>query len=260
MKKDDYPQLTSIVKAFRVLELIVNKDEYHLSELSRELKYPASSTHRILSTLKSLGYVRQNPKSVGYSASLKIFELGAKIVSNLNIVHIANPIMVELAEKTSESVHLAILDGTFVVCIDNVESKHNLSIDQPIGSRTSACNTANGKAILAHLPKEQITKMFSNYTFPRTTLSSLKSFTELEENLRIAKTRGYAIDDEEYLIGVRCVGAPIFNNEAVVVAGISIAGPVLRIKEHDVSNLGKQVIRAANQISEQLGFTNRKMQ
>ena len=257
MKKDDYPQLKSIVKAFKILETITNKDEYRLSELSKELKCPASSVHRILFTLKSLGYVKQNPRNGSYSASLKVFELGGKVIGNLNVAHIAKSIIVELAEKTGESIELTVLDGAFVVCIDTVESKHHLSIEQPVGSRTNACNSSNGKAILAHLPKEQLTEMFINYTFKQDTANSLKSFADLEKDLQKTRIRGYAIDDEEYLMGVRCVGAPIFNNEAKVVAGLSISGPVLRIDKHNISYLGKQVISAANQISKQLGFTYR---
>jgi len=246
-------QIKSIVKAFRLMELLVTKDEFQLAQLCRLLKFPKTTTHRMLLTLESLGYVQQNPQSLGYRASMKIFELGEKVAQNLNFIQIAKPLMIELFEKTGETINLGILDGTDVICIDKVESKYHLKIDQPVGSRVKAYHAALGKAILAYLPAEERELLFSEHAIVRATPKSLKTISAIEENLQRVRERGYSVDDEEGTIGVRCVGAPIFDNNSKVVAGLSIAAPALRINGENIDSLAKLVTETAASISNRLG-------
>ena len=253
MGKAAYYQIKSIVKAFRLIELLVTKNEFQLAELCRLLKSPKTTIHRMLLTLESLGYVQQNPQSLGYMASIKIFELGGKVAQNLNLIQIAKPLMIKLSEKTGETINLGILDGTDVICIDKVESKQHLKIDQPIGYRTKAYQTGMGKAILAYLSEEERAGLFAKHTVSTGTSKSLKTISAIAENLKKVREQGYAVDNEEYIIGVRCVGAPIFDHNSKVVAGLSIAGPALRIKERNIGSLAKLVTETAAFISNGLG-------
>lgn len=253
MEKTSYDQIKSVVKAFNLMELLVTRSEFQLGQLCRLLKFPKATVHRMLLTLKSLGYVQQNPQSLGYRASLKIFELGGKAVQNLDFIEIAKPLMIELSEKTGETVNLGILDGTNVICIDKVDSKQHLKLVQPIGSRAKAYHTSLGKAILAYLPEEERARFFSKYTVTPGTSKSLKTISAIEQDLQRVREQGYSVDDEEYIMGVRCVGAPVFEHTSKVVAGLSIAGPTSRIKERNIELLGKLVTDTAALISHRLG-------
>jgi len=253
MKKSTYYQTNSIVKAFKLVELLVSKNDFGLAELCGLLKLPKTTVHRMLLTLESLGYVEQNPENLRYMASIKFFELGYKVVQKLNFIEIAQPFMVKLSEKTGETINLGILDGIDIVCVNKVESKHHLKLDQPVGFRHKAYCTAYGKALLAFLSKEVRERLFSEYTISPCTPKSLKTVSDIEENLQRVREQGYAVDNEEGVSGVRCVGAPIFDHDLKVVAGISIAGPTLRIKEENTEHLAKLVKETAALISHGLG-------
>jgi len=253
MGKSAYYQIKSIAKAFRLMELLVTRNEFQLAELCRLLKFAKTTTHRMLLTLESLGYVQQNPRSLGYMASIKIFELGEKVTQNLNFIQIAKPFMIELSEKTGETINLGVLDGIDVICVDKVESKYDLKIDQSVGSRAKAYRAALGKAILAYLPAEERKMLFSKHTIVMATPKSLKTIDAIEENLQKVREQGYSVDDEEGNIGVRCVGAPIFDNGSKVVAGLSIAAPSLRMKEENIESSARLVKQTAAFISNRLG-------
>lgn len=253
MEKATYYQIKSIVKAFRLMELLVTKNEFQLAELCRLLKSPKTTIHRMLLTLESLGYVQQNPQSLGYMASIKIFELGGKVAQNLNLIQIAKPFMIMLSEKTGETINLGILDDADVICVDKVESKQHLKLDQPIGYRAKAYHTAMGKAILAYLSEEEKAGLFANHIVTLGTSKTLKTVNVIKGNLKRVREQGYAVDNEEYIIGVRCVGAPIFDHNSKVVAGLSIAGPSLRIKEENIESLAKLATGTAGLISNGLG-------
>ncbi|MCK4354681.1 MAG: IclR family transcriptional regulator [Dehalococcoidia bacterium] len=258
MGKAAYYQIKSIVKAFRLMELLVTKNEFQLAELCQLLQSPKTTIHRMLLTLESLGYVQQNPKSLGYMASIKIFDLGGKVVQNLNFIEIARPLMIGLSEKSGETINLGVLDGLDIICIDKIESKYHLKLDQPIGSRAKAYDTAMGKAILAYLSEEERARLFSKYSISPSASKSLKTVSAIEEDLQTVREQGYSVDDEEYIIGVRCVGAPIFDHNSKVVAGLSIAGPALRIKERNIGPLAKLVRETAAFISNRLGTLHEK--
>lgn len=249
MKKTSYYQTHSIVKAFKLVELLVSKNEFGLAELSGLLKLPKTTVHRMLLTLESLGYVEQNPENLHYMASIKFFELGCQVAQKLNFIEIAQPFMVKLSEETGETINLGILDGIDIVCVDKVESKHHLKLDQPIGFRYKAYCTAFGKAVLAFLPEEERGRLFSEHTITPCTSKSLQTVSEIEEDLQGARKQGYTVDNEEGISGVCCVGAPIFDHDLKVVAGISIAGPTLRIKEENIEHLAKLVKETAALIS-----------
>lgn len=253
ISKSPYYQIKSIIKAFRLMELLVTKNEFQLAELCRLLKSPKTTIHRMLLTLESLGYVQQNPQSLGYMAPIKIFELGGKVAQNLNLIQIAKPLMIKLSEKTGETINLGILDGTDVICVDKVESKQHLKLDQPIGYRAKAYQTGMGKAILAYLPEEEKAGLFAKHIVGTGTSKSLKIVSAIEEDLKRVREQGYAVDNEEYMLGVRCVGAPIIDHNRKVVAGVSIAGPSLRIKEENIESLAKLIMETAALISNGLG-------
>jgi len=253
MKKEKYYEIGSIAKVFKLIELLVTESEFEVRELCKLSGFPKTTVHRMLLTLQDLGYVRQNPKNRFYKASVKFFELGQCVIRHFGLVDIAHPHMIELSMKAGESVNLGILDGIDAVCIDKVEGLDPLKVDQPIGSRYPAYFSSYGKAILAFLSDEERVRLFTGFTIVLPTERALKTVDAVEKDLKNVRDRGYAIDNEEGLNGIRCVGAPIFNHSGKVIAGISIAAPSLRIGKKDIPRLSNLVMKDASRISKELG-------
>ena len=206
----------------------------------------------MLLTLSSLGYVKQNPKNAFYSASIKVFELGSEVLKRFNFTELAHPFLVELSEKCGETINLGILDGVDMIYVDKIDSKHHLRFDEPVGFRTKAYYSAFGKSCLAFLSKEERAWLFSQHAIIPCTPKSLKTVDAIEKSLQRVREQGYAVDNEEVIVGVRCVGAPLFDQNGQVIAGISIAGPTSRIKKTNIPHLANLVMEAAASISKVL--------
>lgn len=250
--RDKYYQINSIIKVFKLLEVLTSKSEFELAELCRVLKQPKTTIHRMLLTLESLEYVKHEKSK--YMSSFKLFELGCKVFNNINLFEKIHPFMLRLHEKTLETVNLGVLDGVDIIYIDIIGSKHALNFYLPIGSRHKAYQTALGKAILAFLTENGRLKLFSGHKLIPSTSHSLKTLEALEKNLKIVRQKGYAIDDEEVNKDVRCIGAPIFNHRGNVIAGLSISGPSKRIHRNNIKYLGKLVMEATKSISKEIGW------
>ena len=251
MKRDQL--VIALIKASQIVEFLVSAGETDLATIARELRLPKSTVRRLLLTLISIRYVEQNPQNSNYRISRRFVELGLRVMEHYDFVHASRPFMLELAEKTGETVNLGVLDGPEIVCLDQVSSKHSLRQDQPLGSRILSHCTSFGKSILAYLPEHELDGLFEGKTFETLTAKSLRTYEDLKRELKLIRTRGYAVDDEEAVAGVRCVGAAIFNHHAKPVAALSVAGPVIRITKDRIKQLGPLVRNTANSISERLG-------
>lgn len=253
MKEASYYTIGSVAKVFKIIELLVSRKEYELKELSQLLGMRKTTVHRMLLTLQDLGYVRQNLQNRNYRATIKFFELGQSVIRHIQLIDITRPHMLGLSKKVDENVNLGILDGIDAVCIDRVEGQNPLKVDQPIGSRYPAYVSAFGKAMLAFLPDEERCQILANHTIVEFTDKSHKTMAALESDLKRCRERGYALDNEEAVTGIRCVGAPIFDHSGRVVAGVSIAAPAFRLSKKKQSLNTKLVVKTAFSISTDLG-------
>ena len=253
MKEESYYTIGSVAKVFRIIELLVTKKEFELKKLAQLLDMQKTTVHRMLLTLQDLGYVRQNQQNRNYQATIKFFELGQNVIRNIQLIDIARPHITDLSKKIDENINLGILDGIYAVCVDRVEGQNPLKVDQPVGSRYPAYFSAYGKAILAFLPDDQRTQIFVGHKIVRITEKTYRTMTALENDLKRIKERGYALDNEETVVGVRCVGAPIFSHTGRVVAGVSIAAPALRLDKKKQVLYAQALIKTASLISKDLG-------
>jgi len=256
MIKESYYTIGSLAKAFRIIEALVSQEEHELKDLCKKVGLQKPTVHRMLLTLQDLGYVSQNPNNRKYRATIKFFELGQSVVRNAGLINVARPHMVELSRNAGEGVNLGILDGLYAVCIDRIEGRNPLKVDQPIGSRFPAYISAFGKAMLAFLPNSERFSLFSEHILVRVTNKTKRSRATLEADLKESRERGFAIDDEEAALGIRCVGAPIFGQSNRIIAGISIAAPAIRMDEHKIPRLSRLVMGTASHISKDLGWRN----
>ncbi|GAF90328.1 unnamed protein product, partial [marine sediment metagenome] len=222
-KKMEKGKIKSIEKALDLLEFLSdNKKEMSITEIGKELHMGLSTVYRILTTFKHRGYVIQNQHTLKYTLGIQSFILGSKVQSAMNLVNLVTPFLQKLSQKTNESINFSILEDREVVCLSKIESPEVLRTDIKIGARLPAHCTAVGKALLAFLPEGKFTMLYGNdnnklYT---PTPNSISSVIELKKCLKKIKKDGYAIDKEEFKIGINCIGVPILNNKGKSVAGI----------------------------------------
>ncbi len=219
--------VSSVVKLVSLFEALATQDEMALSDISNTIKVHKSTAYRFLTSLKELGYVKQNAENEKYSLTLRLFEVGAEVLARLDEKEAARPVMKKLAEQTQETVHLGMLDGEDVVYIDKIDSPQTLRMYSKIGLRSPAYCTAIGKALLAWAPSDVITHLVGQENAYRFTDYTLVEPYRIREELHKIKERGYAEDNEEHEMGVCCIAAPIRNMAGEVTAAISVAMPTL---------------------------------
>jgi IclR family KDG regulon transcriptional repressor len=245
----------SVDRTLTILEVLSDyNDGLGITEISSLVNLHKSTVHRLLSTLIYKGYVVQDEESSKYKITFKLFELGSKKVHKLDLLKISRPYTKMLMESVNEVVHLIIREETDIVYIDKVEANNTISMASRIGKRNPMYCTATGKAILAFLPEEEIREVWNNSKVVKLTENTNTDFILFKKELQTIKNNGYAIDNEENEIGVKCVGAPIFNMSGEVVAAISVTGPVTRITDDKIDFISKEVIKITNLISKEMGY------
>jgi len=251
--------MQTIERASAILDILGQTPQgISIRDLSAKMNLPKGTTHRFLSSLSYFGYVRQDHKTKDYYLGLKLVELGQLLLSQLDLRKEAEPFLRELAEKIKETIHLVFLDRNEIVYIDKMETDHNqggLKMASRIGLRNPVHSCAVGKVLLSHLSGKELNDIFKEKGLAKRTENTITDPGKLRDHLRIVKAQGYAIDDEENEKGIRCVGAPIFNESGKVVAAISISGPGFRVTKKVIQDsLRNEVMETALRISQRLGF------
>lgn len=245
----------SVIKALDIMELLNCEGELGISEMADKLKWDKSTVYRLVATLREKGYVTQNPASQKYSNSMKLFEMGNSVVERLGFRRKCQPYLEELAVLTKETVNLAIQDGKEIIYIDKIESRATIKVDLGIGKRLPMYCTGLGKAILACLPEEEVETLLREETFHAHTPNTVTSLEELKLQLSQIRHQGYSLDNEEYVLGLKCVASPIWNYQKKPVAAISVAIPEYRY-ENGTEHIDyiRAVTDIAAKISRELGF------
>lgn len=246
---------TTVKKAIGILDILAAKADIGISltELSVMIDMPKSSTHRYLITLQELGLAERKGKD-RFCLGTKVIELAGSFLVKSDLRNESQEILNELSEQTGETIHLAVPSGREMVYISKIESKHALGMSSHIGSRLPMHCTALGKAVLAFSSNEVVDSALTQPLVARTP-NTITSTEILHVELQSVKRRGYATDNEENEIGIRCVGAPIFDYTATPIAAISISIPRSRLNEERYTSLGSMVREAARQISKRKGYS-----
>ena len=244
-------KIKSINKALDVLEFLsANDGEIGIVEISKQLNMGLSTVHRILATLKSRNYIIQNPKTAKYRLGIKLFELGCEVQSTKNLIKMVRPYLRELSRITNETANLAILEDKEVIYLDTIESSETLRTEIRQGTRTPAHCTALGKCLLASLTDSDFEQLYRrDEQITSLTPQSISSWSELKRELNKVKEQGYALDLEEYKVGIHCVGVPIFNGKGEAIAAISITGPASRFTGEKMEETKNQLLMISKDIS-----------
>ncbi|CAI0829391.1 Pectin degradation repressor protein kdgR [Serratia entomophila] len=246
--------VSSVMKVFGILQALGDEREIGITELSQRVMMSKSTVYRFLQTMKSLGYVSQEGESEKYALTLKLFELGAKSLQNVDLIRSADIQMRELSNHTRETIHLGALDEDSIVYIHKIDSMYNLRMYSRIGRRNPLHSTAIGKVLLAWRDRAEVEEILSQIAFTRSTAHTLTSAAELLPVLDQVRTQGFGEDVEEQEEGLRCIAVPVFDRFGVVIAGLSISFPTLRFSEDAKADYVKRLHTAARNISEQQGY------
>lgn len=247
-----YFQISSLEKGIKVIELLAEKEELTVSQVAAHLGLNRSASHRFLATLRELGYVEKNAES-HYQLTFKLLELGMKVANRFEIRQIARPYMQELASKYNETVNLGYWDGKGIVHLDKINSQEILRMDVGVGTRAPAYCTALGKSILAHLPQDELNRFLKSETLEAVTPRTITSIERLKEELVHIREKGFAVDNQELSLGLRCVAAPVFDYTGYPSYALSVAGHDTRLTDEVVARVQKDITQICARLSAQLG-------
>jgi DNA-binding IclR family transcriptional regulator len=254
MKNKSYSTAKTVVKAFKILEILSEKQPLRASDLVRDLNLTRSNMHRLLSTMEDLGYIEKSDDS-RFRLSFKIFMIGSTIPLKNNLIDIAHPYLIRLAEKSQENVNLAIMYEKKVLYIDKIESPHYLKLDQPIGKTDPLHCTALGKSLLSGFTDNELEVFLKSYFLVRFTKNTITNKEKLINVIQKVRKEGYATDLEELNEGIHCIGSPIYNYTNKVIGALSISGPKFRLTIEKMKELKVPLIETAKEISKKLGYS-----
>jgi len=224
-----------------------------LTELANELRMHRTTLLRFLTTFCARGYATRSADTGRYRLGLQVLTLSGQLLEGFDLREVAREHLQALCTYTGELVSLAVLVGAEAVGIDSVAGPHPIGLHAGVGARRPAYCTATGKAALAYMPDNEVERILS-LGMPAVTPRTITTIEGMRLELEASRRRGYVIDNEERIEGVRCVAAPVFDFEGRVLAMLSVAAPAQRMPDQRVADFGKATRAAADMISKKLGF------
>ncbi len=255
-KKPKYP-IKVLLNTFLIFDILIKKNQpVSIHQLSELLNIYPSSIHRILDTLNYLGYIEKKLDSDTYQIGLRAIELGMVKLNQIDLIKEATPYFEALSKELNENVYVAVLFEGEVMYEAKKEAPRKISLITHVGTRAPVHSSALGKVLIADLSKKERKIFIGNKSLQRLTKNTIINKKVLENEIEKVQKLGYATDDEENENEIKCIAAPIKDNNGKVVAAISISGPSYRFTLDKQKSMIKTVIETAKKISSRLGFKN----
>jgi DNA-binding IclR family transcriptional regulator len=257
MKRDKTSYIIqTVAQALAVMEQF-REDVHELGslELGRRLKLKPVRVARLLATLRSRGYLEQNPATEGYRLGLKSHQLGQAFVKQMGLLRQARPVQESLVRMCRETSCVSIMKDFQIVCLDAVESDLPVRVAPRIGIKSPLHCTGAGKVLAANLSEDDLRTYLLGRELMKFTPNTIVDHDEFAGQLRRTAYLGYAVDHEESELGVTCIGAPLRDRTGAIVGAVSVSGPSVRMvaqRLHD--ELIPLVKDAAHVISLRLGW------
>lgn len=232
--------IKSLEKAILVLNCFIDKQPLGVTEISNELGLYKSNVYNILNTFKEMGYLSQDMETGKYSLGINIFSLSRALIDNMTVTKIVSPMLQKISDEANEVVYLAIPKDDELVYVDVAYPTSNkvLGGGPVTGERAKLFCTGAGKAILSRMPDEEVDKVLSckrekytDYTITDEKLLRL----EIEK----ARKNGYALDNMELILGMKCIGVAVMNHKGGVECSLSISAPSLRMQPENIEKHSK---------------------
>jgi len=242
-----------LCRALSIMELLaVTRNGLTLPEVARRLEIPKSSAHCILLTLLRQNYVTRSPRTRRFILGFKLFSLANEALNGLRLRELAMPHLRQLMLGTGLTVHMAIFDRHEAILIAKIDPPGGAGLATWIGRHMELHCTGLGKVLLASLPESELNQLLQIRTFPRHNDNTIVSNKRLTREIGNVRANGYALDDEEEEIGVRCIGIPLYAPDGTVAAAISVAGTLQQITNENIKGIVARMARTAGYITEAL--------
>lgn len=240
-------------RGLHLLALLARERKATLTEIALSAGMPPSTAHRLLTTMQRHSVTQFDEDTQEWMVGIEAFRIGSAFLQRTNLIEASRDVMRQLTNSTGETSNLAIADDGDVVFISQVESHSPIRAFFRAGTRGHMHASGIGKALMAELSRQDVERILQKKGLPEFTENTLTRPDDLFADLRTASARGWALDDEERHLGMRCVASPIFNPFGEAVAGISVSGPTVRFTDHALPEFGTEVRRAAYEITERIG-------
>jgi IclR family KDG regulon transcriptional repressor len=254
-KKSDYV-IHSVDHAFDVLEAFrANEPELGVTQLAKLLNLHKNNVFRILATLESRGYVEQNPRTGNYRLGLKAFEAGQAYLRHTSLLSVSHPQMEALSSELRENSYLAVMRGDYVFYLDEIIADQTIQVISRLGTRVSPHCTATGKVFLAYMEEPLAEELLETMTLEKLTPQTITDKRKLKTEIKKVHENGYAVDNEEWTQGLKCVASPILDYYGKIQGTISVSGPSDRLPdERVIKEIVPAVVDHTNEVSRKMGF------
>ena len=247
--------IKSIEKAVDIIGLLANSESpLSLAELSKSLGIVKSTLHGHISSLVEVGYVVQDAETGRYFLGYKLFEIGNTVSRKWNVRKVAHHYMQELSELTGNAIHHAVLDDGEVLYISKLDSTRSLPLASDIGVKTPVHCTGVGKVLISGLSPYEVRRITRKRGLAKYTETTITELDKLQSELELVRERGYAIDEQECVEGLRCVAVPIYNNKGDILSALSVAGSIQQMQGSYIEDIIERLLKASDEISAQMGY------
>lgn len=243
----------SLDRALHILEVVSEADGLTLTEVANLADIAPSTAHRLLMTLQARGFVQVDDELGHWVVGVGAFRVGTAFLRGRKLVGMGRRIMHGLMESSGETANLGIEDAGEVVFISQVETHEAIRAFFRPGRRGAIHASGIGKALLSAMPDERVRTLAAARGLSRFTANTLTSVEALLADLAEIRKRGWAFDNEEHTLGMRCLASVVYNEYGEAIAGVSISGPTVRITDERLTDLGEQVRRASMEITSAIG-------
>lgn len=249
--------MKSASRALDIIEaLATERAGLGFSDLARLQRIPKSSLHALLAVLTERGFVEFDAEKRVYGLGLRTWEMGQSYLAHRDLVEKALPVMGQVVEAINETVQLAVLDGIENVYLAKVDCSHPVRLQSEVGRRLFAHATGLGKVLLAELPEEVMRERLGQVELARLSPRTIQQTDHLFEALAHIRKWGFAVDDQEYTAGLRCVAVPIVGADGHVIAALSASIPITRAGPDEMSVALRHIASASIDISRKLGVSS----
>lgn len=245
----------SAERTLAILELLTRHEEpMSFTAIAQALRYPRSSLHGLLRTVVERGWADFDPEQRSYTLGIRTLEAGNAYTRALGLVERALPLMERIRDTIDETVQLAVLDGLHNVYVAKVDGRQTLTLASEVGRRLPAHATGVGKVLLAGLGRDELEARLGPTTLAGFTPHTLTDKERLRAHLRTVSGRGFAVDNEEYTLGIRCVAVPVQDWSRHTVAALSVSVPAIRFTPAHREKAHRLLLDAAHRLSTALGY------
>src|ERR1700723_476247 len=258
--RDSAPQGTykvqALDRAFAVLDLLGESEvPLGLAQVASSLGLHKSTAHRFLMVLERHHMVERTVNGK-FRLGLRLFDFGNRAIEQYDLRDRAQPHLRRLVAETEETAHLGILEAARVIYIDKIEPARSVRMITRVGASNPVHCTSVGKAILAFLPEDRANEVVRRTRFERFTNRTISSAEALRAEMEKTRRRGYAVDDEEFEEGLRCIAVPLLDAQRLPVAAVSISGPSFRVTAQKLPTIANQLLQCVRGISADMGYTS----